>query len=108
MELLPVPGVSCKERKIADKIIKILTHHGLPKKAVAFDNAHKKSAVGGEVGSGVQSGSAEPDGGGSGEEGGADQEADAQEEGGQQAAGSAQASGAEARDSEGLLLALRG
>ena len=50
MELLPVPGVSCEEREIADKIIEILTRHGLPKKAVAFDSAHKKSAAGGEVG----------------------------------------------------------
>ena len=50
MELLPVPGVSCEEREIADKIIEILRRHGLPKKAVAFDNAHKRSPYGGNVG----------------------------------------------------------
>ena len=50
MELLPVPGVSSEEREIADKIIEILTRHGLPKKAIAFDTAHKKSPCGGEVG----------------------------------------------------------
>ena len=50
MELLSVPGVSCEEREIADKIIEILGRHGLPKKAIAFDNAHKRSPYGGDVG----------------------------------------------------------
>lgn len=50
MELLSVPGVSCEEREIAGKIVEILRRHGLPKKAVVFDNAHKKSPYGGSVG----------------------------------------------------------
>ncbi len=50
MELLSVPGVSCEERRIADKIVEVLRRHGLPKNAVAFDTAHKKSSHGGNVG----------------------------------------------------------
>ena len=50
MELLAVPGVSCEERDIGNKIVEILTRHGLPKRAASFDNAHKKSPAGGNVG----------------------------------------------------------
>jgi tripeptide aminopeptidase len=50
MELLSVPGVSCEERDIAHKIVEVLSRHGLPKSAVVFDNAHKKSPYGGNVG----------------------------------------------------------
>jgi len=50
MELLSVPGVSCEERDIANKIVEVLRRHGLPKKAVTFDNAHKKSPYGGNTG----------------------------------------------------------
>ena len=50
MELLSVPGVSCEERDIAHKIVDVLSRHGLPKSAVVFDKAHKKSPYGGNVG----------------------------------------------------------
>lgn len=50
MELLSVPGVSCEERDIGNKIIEILRRHGLPKNAAAFDDAHKKSPAGGNCG----------------------------------------------------------
>ena len=50
MELLAVPGVSCEESEIASKIIAMLRRAGLPKSAVAFDNAHKKSPHGGDTG----------------------------------------------------------
>jgi len=50
MELLSIPGVSCEERDIANKIVEVLRRHGLPKKAVTFDNAHKKSPYGGNTG----------------------------------------------------------
>lgn len=50
MELLSVPGVSCEERDIAHKIVGILRRHGLPQKAVRFDNAHRRSPFGGNVG----------------------------------------------------------
>ena len=50
MEVLAVPGVSCEEREIAHKIIEILRRAGLPKSAVRFDTAHKKSPYGGNCG----------------------------------------------------------
>ena len=50
MELLSIPGVSCEERDIAAKIVEVLRRHGLPKKAVTFDDAHKKSPYGGNSG----------------------------------------------------------
>jgi len=50
MELLSVPGVSCEERDIARKIVQILTRHGVPRKAIQFDDAHRKSPHGGNVG----------------------------------------------------------
>lgn len=50
MELLSIPGVSCEERDIANKIVEVLRRHGLPKKAVTFDNTHKKSPYGGNTG----------------------------------------------------------
>ncbi len=50
MELLAVPGVSCEEREIARKIVEVLRRHGLPRKAVHFDDAHRRSPFGGNVG----------------------------------------------------------
>jgi len=50
MELLSVPGVSCEERDIARKIVQILTRHGVPRNAIRFDDAHRKSPHGGNVG----------------------------------------------------------
>lgn len=50
MELLAVPGVSCEEQDIAHKIVEVLRRHGLPQKAICFDDAHKRSPFGGNVG----------------------------------------------------------
>jgi tripeptide aminopeptidase len=50
MQLLSVPGISGEEQAAADEIVRILGKYGLPKKAVTFDNAHKKSPHGGQCG----------------------------------------------------------
>jgi tripeptide aminopeptidase len=50
IELLSVPGVSCEERAVAETIVAILRRFGLPRDAVAFDHAHKKSPYGGNCG----------------------------------------------------------
>jgi len=50
MELLGVPGVSCEERDVARAIVRLLRRHGLPRRTVTFDTAHKKSPYGGNCG----------------------------------------------------------
>lgn len=51
MQLLPMPGPSCQEGLVAATIVARLKTAGLPRTAISFDNAHKKSDVaGGECG----------------------------------------------------------
>ncbi len=50
MRLLSVPGVSCREKQVAEAIVEMLADAGVPDDAMRFDNAHKKSPFGGECG----------------------------------------------------------
>ncbi len=48
--LLAVPGVSCRERPVMDFLAAELRRAGAPKDAIRFDQAHRRSVHGGEVG----------------------------------------------------------
>lgn len=50
MELMAVPGPSCQERAIADKVTQILLAAGVPAACIVHDSAHKKTPRPGEVG----------------------------------------------------------
>ena len=50
MELMAVPGPSCQERAIADKVTQILLSAGVPAENIVHDSAHKKTPLPGEVG----------------------------------------------------------
>jgi tripeptide aminopeptidase len=50
LQMLDIPGKSGQEVKIADFIVKQLRGAGVPKSAIVFDNANKKSHIGGEIG----------------------------------------------------------
>ncbi len=50
MELLAVPGRSGEEQAIADVVIEHLRVAGVPAKAITFDQAHRKSRRGGQIG----------------------------------------------------------
>ena len=50
MELIPIPGKSCEEAEIAQRIIKKAKAAGVPDAAIKIDSAHKKSPYGGDCG----------------------------------------------------------
>jgi len=50
MELMQVPGPSCREREAAALVREKLLKAGAPAEAILSDDAHKKSPAGGEVG----------------------------------------------------------
>lgn len=50
LQMLDIPGKSGHEAKIAAFIVKQLRSAGVPKAAIAFDNANRKSHIGGEAG----------------------------------------------------------
>ncbi len=50
MRLMAVPGKSCQEALIAKQVLKELKSSGVPASAIVFDQAHKKSIAGGEIG----------------------------------------------------------
>ncbi|MCA9081439.1 MAG: M20/M25/M40 family metallo-hydrolase [Planctomycetaceae bacterium] len=50
MSMMEIPGKSGKERQIAEFIVAKLKKSGVPESAIQFDNAHKKSHIGGEIG----------------------------------------------------------
>jgi len=50
LELLAIPGKSGDERGVADLIVKKLKAAGVPDSAISFDDAHKQSPIGGQVG----------------------------------------------------------
>ena len=50
MDLLAIPGVSCREAAVMDYIVDRLRRAGAPAKAIRFDQAHRRSAHGGQVG----------------------------------------------------------
>ncbi|MBX3443402.1 MAG: M20/M25/M40 family metallo-hydrolase [Planctomyces sp.] len=50
LELLEIPGRSGEEARVADFVVQRLLRAGVPDSAIAFDDAHRKSPIGGEVG----------------------------------------------------------
>lgn len=50
MELMAVPGASCAEAAIADRVREKLLAAGVPAAAISFDDANRRSPAGGEVG----------------------------------------------------------
>ncbi len=50
MDLLAVPGKSGEERLVADVVVDRLRAAGVPRKAITFDGANRKSRLGGQVG----------------------------------------------------------
>ena len=50
LDLLAIPGVSGREKAVADRIVKWLREAGCAASAIAFDKAHQKTPLGGEVG----------------------------------------------------------
>ncbi|MBL8849337.1 MAG: M20/M25/M40 family metallo-hydrolase [Planctomycetaceae bacterium] len=50
LQMLAIPGKSGMESKIAEFIVGQLRAAGVPQSAIAYDQAHKKSHVGGEIG----------------------------------------------------------
>lgn len=50
MRLLSIPGKSGHEARVAEYILGRLRRAGVPDSAIAFDSAHKRSHIGGEVG----------------------------------------------------------
>jgi tripeptide aminopeptidase len=50
LELLAIPGVSGAEKGVAERIVKRLREAGCPADAIAFDSAHRKTPLAGEVG----------------------------------------------------------
>lgn len=49
-ELMGIPGKSCEETAIADRVIQYLKVAGVPDSAISFDTAHKRSPAGGALG----------------------------------------------------------
>lgn len=50
LELLAIPGVSGDEKAVAERVVKWLREAGCPASAIAFDAAHTKTPVKGNVG----------------------------------------------------------
>jgi len=50
IELIRVPGESCRERRISDRIRAMLLDSGVPESCIRSDDAHQRSAYGGETG----------------------------------------------------------
>jgi tripeptide aminopeptidase len=50
LELLAIPGVSCRERAVMDYLAAKLQAAGVPAEALMFDQVHRRSPHGGEVG----------------------------------------------------------
>lgn len=50
MDLISVPGDSCRESAIADRITTLLKESGVPASAISHDSAHRRSPAGGETG----------------------------------------------------------
>lgn len=50
MELLAVPGRSGEEQLVANLVVERLLAAGIPQNAIAFDQAHRKSRLGGQTG----------------------------------------------------------
>jgi tripeptide aminopeptidase len=50
LDLLNIPGKSGEERAVAEHIVAILKNAGVPSSAITFDDAHRKSPIGGETG----------------------------------------------------------
>jgi tripeptide aminopeptidase len=50
VELMRIPGPSCREAAVADFVRETLHQAGLPTTAITSDTAHEKSPAGGEVG----------------------------------------------------------
>lgn len=50
LQMLAIPGKSGQESKIAEFIVGRLRSAGVPESAIVFDQAHKKSHLGGEIG----------------------------------------------------------
>jgi len=50
LDLLAIPGVSGKEKAVAERIVKWLRDAGCPAGAISFDTAHTKTPIKGEVG----------------------------------------------------------
>ena len=50
LDLLAIPGVSGHEKAVAERIVKWLRDAGCPASAIAFDAAHTKTPIKGEVG----------------------------------------------------------
>jgi len=50
IELIRVPGQSCREKEISDRIRKMLLETGVPESCIRIDDADRRSSYGGEVG----------------------------------------------------------
>ncbi|MCE9631063.1 MAG: M20/M25/M40 family metallo-hydrolase [Planctomycetia bacterium] len=50
LDLLAIPGISGDEKAVADRVVKWLREAGCPSSAIAFDAAHAKTPVKGNVG----------------------------------------------------------
>ena len=50
LELLAIPGKSGDEKAVSELIVKKLHAAGVPNSAITFDDAHKQSPIGGQVG----------------------------------------------------------
>jgi tripeptide aminopeptidase len=50
MQMMAIPGKSGEERQVAEFIVARLREAGVPESAIAFDAAHRKSHIGGDVG----------------------------------------------------------
>jgi tripeptide aminopeptidase len=50
MRMMAIPGKSGEEGRIADFVVGELKRAGVPDSAISFDQAHKKSPIGGEIG----------------------------------------------------------
>jgi len=50
LELMRIPGVSGREKAVADRICHWLREAGCPKSAISFDSAHTRTPVAGDVG----------------------------------------------------------
>ncbi|MFW6152593.1 MAG: peptidase M20, partial [Verrucomicrobiota bacterium] len=49
-DLIRVSGESCEEQRISDKLRELLIDAGVPARSIRSDDAHKRSAYGGETG----------------------------------------------------------
>ena len=50
IELIRIPGQSCREKEISDRICKMLLETGVPESCIRADDAYRRSSYGGEVG----------------------------------------------------------